>query len=75
MLYQERNEEQRLKFVQTLERKNPKDLVYVDECGFDTPLIRAFGYSFVGQRLIGEHTGKRFNRTCRRVRSVFFYRQ
>lgn len=37
--------------------------VYVDETGFDAPLIREYGYSQKGQRLFGERTGKRFART------------
>lgn len=37
--------------------------VYVDETGFDAPLIREYGYSQSGQRIHGERTGKRFART------------
>lgn len=37
--------------------------VYVDETGFDAPLIRDYAYAKVGQRIIGERTGKRFART------------
>jgi transposase len=37
--------------------------VYVDETGFDAPLIRQFGYSLIGQEIKGERTGKRFART------------
>ena len=37
--------------------------MYIDECGFDAPLIREYGYSKMGTRLMGEKTGKRFNRT------------
>jgi transposase len=35
----------------------------VDETGFDAPLIRNYGYAPRGQRLYGDHTGKRFART------------
>ena len=35
----------------------------MDETGFDAPLIREYGYSPVGERLMGERTGKRFART------------
>lgn len=35
----------------------------MDEVGFDTPLIREYAYSPKGQRIPGEHTGKRFART------------
>lgn len=37
--------------------------MYVDETGFDAPLIREYGYSVKGQRLEGERSGKRFART------------
>jgi transposase len=37
--------------------------VYVDETGFDAPLIRPYGYSRKGHLITGEHTGKRFSRT------------
>jgi len=35
----------------------------VDESGFDAPLIREYGYSPKGQRLLGERSGQRFART------------
>ena len=62
-LYQERNEECRLEFTQSLNKIDPERLVYVDECGFDAPLTRDFGYSPIGERLMGDVTGKRFSRT------------
>jgi transposase len=37
--------------------------VYVDETGFDAPLIRRYGYSKKGQAVMSEQTGKRFART------------
>lgn len=37
--------------------------MYVDETGFDAPVIREYGYTAIGQRLNGERTGKRFART------------
>lgn len=37
--------------------------VYVDETGFDAPLMREHGYSKRGVKLLGERTGKRFART------------
>lgn len=37
--------------------------MYVDESGFDSPLIREYGYSLKGIRLMGEKSGQRFART------------
>jgi transposase len=37
--------------------------VYVDETGFNEPLVREFGYGKKGERIVGERTGKRFART------------
>jgi transposase len=37
--------------------------VYVDETGFDAPLIREYGYAPVGEKVMGERTGLRFTRT------------
>ena len=62
-LYQERNEEKRQEFAQTLKEITPERLVYVDESGFDSPLIREYGYCVKGKRLMGEKSGKRFART------------
>ncbi len=62
-LYLQRNEEKRRAFKQALTTLNPTKLVYVDEAGFDSALIREYGYSPKGQRLIGERSGRRFART------------
>ena len=35
----------------------------MDEAGFDAPLFREYGYARVGERILGERTGKRFART------------
>lgn len=37
--------------------------VYVDETGFDAPLMRESAYAIAGKRVLGERTGKRFART------------
>lgn len=50
-------------YLQTLESIPEENRVYVDETGFDAPLIRLYGYSPKGEKIIGEHTGKRFART------------
>ena len=45
-------------------RAIPEDKwVYVDETGFNEPLIREYAYGKRGDRLLGERTGKRFART------------
>jgi transposase len=62
-LYLQRNEEQRKAYKQVLNSLNPAQLVYIDEAGFDSPLIREHGYSPKGQRLMGECSGLRFART------------
>jgi transposase len=62
-LYLQRDEKQRTAFKQVLNTLNPAELVYVDEAGFDSPLIREYGYSPKGQRLMGERSGLRFART------------
>lgn len=41
----------------------PEKRVYVDETGFNAPVIREYGYSPRGKRIEGECTGKRFART------------
>lgn len=35
----------------------------MDECGFNSPLIREYGYGFCGEKVAGERSGKRFART------------
>ena len=62
-LYRQRNEEKRLEFAKTLIDLDHERLVYVDESGFDAPLIREYGYSVKGERLMGERSGQRFART------------
>lgn len=37
--------------------------VYVDETGFNAPLVREYGYSLKGRIIQGDCTGKRFART------------
>jgi transposase len=63
MLYCERNDSCRKLFLQRLATIAPAHRVYVDETGFDAPLVRPYGYTRRGQRLYGEQTGKRFART------------
>ena len=50
-------------FLKTREAIPEAHRVYVDETGFDAPLVRPCGYSRKGEKVMGEHTGKRFPRT------------
>jgi transposase len=63
LLYEERNDDCRNNYLYTLALIPKENRVYVDETGFDAPLIRPYGYSAKGKPLAGEHTGKRFART------------
>jgi hypothetical protein len=62
-LFQEINNNYRSEYRQRLEKIPVSQRVYVDETGFDAPLIRHYGYAKRVQRLYGEQTGKRFART------------
>lgn len=63
LLYQERNDDCRNKYLEQLQHIPEAKRVYVDETGFDAPLVREYAYAPVGQRIYGERTGKRFART------------
>lgn len=62
-MYQERNDDCRNKYLDTLAQIPETKRVYVDETGFDAPLVRQYAYAKTGQRIFGERTGKRFART------------
>ena len=61
--YQEKGNDSRNKFLKQLEAIPEAKRVYVDEAGFDAPLIREYVYGEREERLLGERTGKRFART------------
>ncbi len=61
--YREKDDERRNKYLKTLESIPEEKRVYVDETGFNEPLIREYAYGKKGERLLGERTGKRFART------------
>jgi transposase len=42
---------------------NPKNIVYIDETGFDEYYSRQYGYSKRGQRIIGKIYGRKIYRT------------
>lgn len=62
-MYQERNDERRKAYLDSLAQIPEGKRVYVDETGFDAPLVREYAYAKPGQRVLGERTGKRFART------------
>ena len=62
-MYRERNDERRRRYLHQLESIPPSKRVYVDETGFDEPVIREYAYAKRGERILGERTGKRFART------------
>jgi putative transposase len=63
LLYTERNYESRKLYLTALALVPEERRVYVDETGFDAPLIREYGYARRGKKLHGERTGKRYERT------------
>lgn len=62
-MYREINDNSRNEYSETLSSIPESKRVYVDETGFDAPLVREYAYTQVGQRVLGERTGKRFART------------
>ena len=63
MLYQERNDTCRNEYLEKVKKWPKAKRVYIDETGFNAPLIREYGYGLIGERVMGERTGKRFART------------
>lgn len=63
MRYREINDECRNQYLEALSQIPKEKRVYVDETGFNEPLIREFGYGKIGKRVAGERSGKRFART------------
>jgi transposase len=50
-------------YLQILESIPEENRVYVDETGFNAPLLRPYAYGLKGKKIMGDHTGKRFSRT------------
>jgi hypothetical protein len=63
LLFQERHDERCSEFLEPLEAIPRHKRVYVEETGFDAPLVREYAYGNVGETCMGERTGKRFART------------
>lgn len=60
--YQERDEEERAKFIEKLGEKEKIKIVYVDEAGFDNRNDYPYGYSPKGERCYALKSGKRKER-------------
>ncbi len=61
-LYKERDECKRSEFLNKIVSISPQKLVYLDESGIDSYLCRSFGWAKRGAKLLGEVSGKRFDR-------------
>ena len=67
MKYKERDPRQRLAYLQALrhiiQERGSANIVYVDETGFAPESCRGHGWSERGQKVHGEHAGRRRPRT------------
>ncbi len=67
MRYKERNCIHRIKFLRELRshvaRKGARNVVYLDESGFDGKAYRDSGWALKGRKIYGERSGKRWLRT------------
>ena len=61
-LYKERDESKRSAFLKEITSIPFEKRVYVDESGIDSYLCRSFGWAKRGVKLLGEISGKRFER-------------
>lgn len=57
--YIERNEEKRKEFQEKISKKNPNELVYIDEAGIDNREDYGYGWNPKGQRFYDLKCGKR----------------
>ena len=67
MRYKERMYTKRIDFLKELRshvaRKGKKNIVYLDESGFDGESYRDSGWAKIGKKVYGERGGKRWQRT------------
>ena len=67
MRYAERMYTKRIDYLQKLRthvaKKGAKNIVYLDESGFDGKAYRDSGWAKIGQKIHGERSGKRWLRT------------
>ena len=63
-MYKERDEVKRAEFIAEIEAlPEDNELYYVDESGFDECYAREYGYAPRGKKVIGEISGRKFERT------------
>lgn len=62
MLYKERSEKKRQKYLDLIKPLSPENLIFVDESGIDSFLNRDYARSKRGQPVLAEKSGKRFAR-------------
>ena len=62
-MYREINKRARIEFAEKMKAISPENLVYVDECGVEEYLYRAYAYAPRGEKVIAEISGKKFKRT------------
>lgn len=63
LLYLERSEEKRQKYLDEIKDIKVEDLVYIDESGIDHSIIKENCWVKKGQEIVGNRTGKRRIRT------------
>ena len=63
IVYRERCEKTRRKFVSRIKRISGKNLIYVDEAGIEECLFREYARAPIGQKVIAQVNGKKFERT------------
>ena len=63
LLYGERNEEARDKYLSEIEGITSERLVYIDESGIDHQMIKENCWAKKGNKIVGERSGKRRERT------------
>lgn len=60
--HRERNHRERKEFLkqlrQIVQQQGSRNLIYVDECGFDNRVYQDYGYAKRGKKIYGSRTGK-----------------
>lgn len=63
-MYKKRDEKRRAEFIAEIEAlPEDSELYYVNESGFDECYARKYGYALRGKQVIGEISGRKFERT------------